>query len=93
MEIPLDEQLVCTYIKTRGLVVTTLRRRSSSMLAPDITYYESIVWSYDPQDPKKTREMVFGPEDSGSWYGVALESHSELVEKCFSGKPFEETDN
>lgn len=80
--------LIQTYLRKKGFFVSTAYRESSAMLAPNLWYYETLVWAY-VNATKQTGKLLYS-EDSGSGENTAYKSHARIVEKLSSGESLEE---
>lgn len=69
-------KLIQSYVEDKWFV-STIYRQSSAALAPDLWYYETMVWPWD--DGK--RENFTEQHDSGLSKEAALENHAKICRR------------
>lgn len=82
-----EHNLLQTYLPRNGYFVSTAYRESSMMI-PDVWYYETLVWTYD-ETTKKTGDLIYS-NDAGSWGDSAFDFHQNICQKLFNGESLEE---
>lgn len=75
-----------TFLRTKGILVSTGYRQSSAAINDPPWYFETIAWKGLGEG-----EMIF-MESSGRDEKLALERHQEICRKLFTGEPIEERD-
>lgn len=91
MEEPIEHNLLQTDLRQKGYYVSTGYRRSSAALAPDLWFYETLIWTAENGSRKK---LVYS-EDSGSYTEDAYPRHIQIVDILITDGlcALEETDN
>ena len=74
-----EHNLLQTYLRKRGYLVSTGYRQCSAMGASDIWYYETLVWTWD-EETRKSDRLVWST-DAGSHPDKATKSHLETCAK------------
>ena len=70
-----EHKLIQSYVIEKYFI-STAYRRCSAVLAPNLWYYETIVWKWDQETRK--RGHILDSQDSGSYPEMALRMHCEL---------------
>jgi hypothetical protein len=81
----MSDPLVQSYVWHKGqkFLVSTINRLCSSVLAPDLTYAETMAWELDPTNNDRMRLLWQGEAFAG-----ALREHERAVRALFStGEP------
>jgi hypothetical protein len=84
------QKLIQSYVQDY-FFVSTAYRRSSAMLAPDLWYYETIVWNWNPET--RERGEIVDSHDSGYSRRTALASHAEICASLAATLPEPERTN
>jgi hypothetical protein len=73
-----EHKLIQSYVRDK-FFISTIYRQCSAPAAPDIWYYETIIWEWDAKT--KERGKMLEQQDSGSFSGKAFLNHIDLCEK------------
>lgn len=85
----MSKKLIQSYVKDRWFV-STIRRQSSAALAPDLWYYETMVWNWNAKTKKRESNFI-AQYESGLTEPYALAHHARicasLPEKLYDDEP------
>ena len=77
----IEHKLVQSYVRECWFV-STIYRRSSASIIPDLWYYETMVWAWNKKERKRENSFIW-QEDSGSFPETAMERHFIICKELF----------
>ena len=83
-----EYNLLQTYLRTMGYLVSTGYRQSSAMVNDPPWYFETLVWEWN-NETKETDRILYS-ENSGSTQNEAFRQHQIICRKLWNDEPLEE---
>ena len=87
MKEQLSEKYLQSYCYTKfgNFMVSTIHRRSSATLAPDMWYYETLAWNLLPNGD---RDKIIADNSGAHFETQARVQHSQVVEQLYEKGEF-----
>lgn len=85
-----ESRFMQTYLFDKRIRVSTGWRQCSAILAPDVWYYETIVFQEPEDSSAEFNDKILYMEDSSSHEAHAYKRHQEIVARIINGKPLED---